>query len=519
MKGKTKILSLILISLVLFFASGSRQVGLVSKVGIRQMKYDSTMTEEEWIATLKVWFEPYIINTSKPEFEDCPETLEGEILIERVYDDQGNFMGWVTVSVENFYEVWKDVLNDPNIPNTKEDKLKAMLNHPERGYNDFIIRVLSDMRINVFQDLGIYNFTQHLEIDGKSYAILVQANVSMNIITFGYSPCFFAFGWTNFTYNYTLGYHTANTTIIVPKDLNTTSLELLALEKEERNAQFKLTENETHYFLQTIVHEEWRELLVKFGKPIFTLTLSSSATYVGFQVNISGQLVIRGEPISDTKIVLQYIPVGGQNWSDITAVKTDTNGRFSAAWMPTASGNFKVRAFFDFGDMLIQSYGEYYALHLAEDYMREIVTVSVHIAVTAYREEKVFSVISNSTVKALAFNSTSMELSFQVEGETGTVGYVNVTIAKTLVADASKIKVYLDGSEINYDLIERLDVWILHFTYRHSIHHVVVSLGKPSGGLTTGETILRLVWQHKELTLGALIGIITGMAVYYLKRK
>jgi len=51
------------------------------------------------------------------------------------------------------------------------------------------------------------------------------------------------------------------------------------------------------------------ELLVKFEEPIFTFALSSSATYVGFQVNISDQLVIRGNPIPDMKIVLRYMSV------------------------------------------------------------------------------------------------------------------------------------------------------------------------------------------------------------------
>ena len=54
------------------------------------------------------------------------------------------------------------------------------------------------------------------------------------------------------------------------------------------------------------------ELLVKFEEPIFTFALSSSATYVGFQVNISGQLAIRGNPIP---------------WLGITTVKADVNGK------------------------------------------------------------------------------------------------------------------------------------------------------------------------------------------------
>ena len=71
--------------------------------------------------------------------------------------------------------------------------------------------------------------------------------------------------------------------------------------------------------------------------------------------------------------------------------------RFSTVWMPTVSGNFKVRVFFNFSDMFTHSCGEYYALCLAEDYMREIANVSINITVTAYREKEVLRVVRLSS--------------------------------------------------------------------------------------------------------------------------
>jgi len=93
----------------------------------------------------------------------------------------------------------------------------------------------------------------------------------------------------------------------------------------------------------------------------------------------------------------------------------------------------------------------------------------------------VLSVISNSTISELAFNSTSRVLSFTVSGPNGTIGYTNVTLAKILIEDISELKVYLDGNQINYTAIS-IDYdynWLIHFTYQHSTHKVVIILGLP----------------------------------------
>jgi hypothetical protein len=85
-----------------------------------------------------------------------------------------------------------------------------------------------------------------------------------------------------------------------------------------------------------------------------------------------------------------------------------------------------------------------------------------------------FSVVSNSTVSGLVFNSTSEVLSFTVSGPSGTQGYANVTIAKTLIANTTGLEVYLDGNTINYTLTSTSYYWLLHFTYHHSTHKIVI---------------------------------------------
>jgi len=87
-----------------------------------------------------------------------------------------------------------------------------------------------------------------------------------------------------------------------------------------------------------------------------------------------------------------------------------------------------------------------------------------------------FSIVSNSTVTQLAFDSTNLTLSFTVSGLSGTTGYTNVTIAKTLIGDISTLKVYLDGNETNYTVNDLTYSWLIHFTYHHSAHKIVMDL-------------------------------------------
>lgn len=87
-----------------------------------------------------------------------------------------------------------------------------------------------------------------------------------------------------------------------------------------------------------------------------------------------------------------------------------------------------------------------------------------------------FSIISNSVITELAFDSTSKIITFTVSGQEGTIGYTNVTIAKTLIENISDLKIYLDGSQTNYVLTSTEYTWLIHFTYTHSSHKVIILL-------------------------------------------
>jgi hypothetical protein len=129
--------------------------------------------------------------------------------------------------------------------------------------------------------------------------------------------------------------------------------------------------------------------------------------------------------------------------------------------------------------------------------------------------QSAFSVESNSTVSELFFNSTSSELSFAVNGTSGTAGYVKVTIAKSLLPSVQNVKVYLDGKQLEVAITEDEDSWLLSFTYMHSTHQVRISLAK-NVATTTFLGIENWIW------VGVLIIIVVigaGMLVYFKKRK
>jgi hypothetical protein len=87
-----------------------------------------------------------------------------------------------------------------------------------------------------------------------------------------------------------------------------------------------------------------------------------------------------------------------------------------------------------------------------------------------------FQVESNSTITELFFNSTSSELSFTVTGPSGNTGYVQYTIAKSLLPGIQNVKVFLDGNQLNINITSTEDSWLLYFTYHHSSHQIIINL-------------------------------------------
>ena len=77
------------------------------------------------------------------------------------------------------------------------------------------------------------------------------------------------------------------------------------------------------------------------------------------------------------------------------------------------------------------------------------------------------SILSNSTVSNFNFNKTEMQISFNVTGESGTTGYCNVTIPKSLLRD-SPWTIKVDNTTIiDFDEETNDTHTFLYFTYTH----------------------------------------------------
>ena len=188
-----------------------------------------------------------------------------------------------------------------------------------------------------------------------------------------------------------------------------------------------------------------------------TLSLGSQTSFLGFKVRLSGMLSSEDGPVADVPITLSFSVNCGETWNDITAVPTDVGGHYEAVWVPSATGTYIIKA----------SWRGEYPLSPVEQ--------SRSLSVTLYDNQYVFSVVSNSTVSALSFNSANQELRFVVGGETGTSGFVEVMIAKSLVPNILDLTVLLDQTNLQYQVTSLEDSWLLTFDYIHSTHNVVVA--------------------------------------------
>jgi hypothetical protein len=176
---------------------------------------------------------------------------------------------------------------------------------------------------------------------------------------------------------------------------------------------------------------------------------------IGNKINIAGNLSSEDKPIADAEVTLSYALPNDDLWIPISSTTTNLNGSFSFSWVPTATGSLILKT-------------EY----LGDDEFSGCYAVK-NISVNEGNE--FFFVESNSTITSLCFNGTTSEISFTVNGTTGTTGYVKITISKNFMPNSENIKVYLDGEPINCSITPSNDSSIVVFTYHHSSHQVEIS--------------------------------------------
>jgi uncharacterized repeat protein (TIGR02543 family) len=248
------------------------------------------------------------------------------------------------------------------------------------------------------------------------------------------------------------------------------------------------------------------------GLPVPSLSFycASSTASSGFNVALSGALSINSSGISGTGIVLSYSATGGATWHDLAYVITDDYGSFSAVWMPSASGNYVVKA-------------SWYS-----DGVYSSVSSTVNFAVAPNpAENQVFSVSSNSTVSSLVFDSTASQLKFTVSGDSGTTGYVQVCVPKNLLPVPGDLRVSLDGQDVSYQVFSQGDAWIVTTEYHHSTHSVVMALSSSTALPTNDDAVTNPTsgssssspLEVSPLVTLPIIVVLLGLVIFLLLRR
>jgi hypothetical protein len=109
-----------------------------------------------------------------------------------------------------------------------------------------------------------------------------------------------------------------------------------------------------------------------------------------------------------------------------------SHGSYKAIWNPDATGNYLIKATSD--------------KTLTMNWASKI----INLTLTPDSEHNVFTLTSNSTITQFTFNPDSKELRFIASGISGTKGFVNIYIPKTILSDISTLKAYIDGTATDF---------------------------------------------------------------------
>lgn len=195
---------------------------------------------------------------------------------------------------------------------------------------------------------------------------------------------------------------------------------------------------------------------VREQTPITVYVSLSNRVYVGQETIISGNLTYDGKGVPDAIISLSTKTYSDDaEWITIGTAKTNEDGIYSFSWAPQHASGYQVKAAWDGNSTYPET-----------SLNRNIYVVSFGDLITGFS--------SNSTVTEMNFNMTTRLLSFTAEGPSGTSGYVNVTLEKDPSFNPQTIIVLLDGQPIQFTIESTDQSWTLYFTYKHSIHNILV---------------------------------------------
>jgi hypothetical protein len=202
------------------------------------------------------------------------------------------------------------------------------------------------------------------------------------------------------------------------------------------------------------------ELICSYVSTSISISTSSSTSLSDLKVNITGTLdELDGAPLNGEAVTVYSAFNGTADWSEIgQASKTDSSGAYSKTWAPPASGYYVLKA------------------EWAGNATHSPASSKTTLSEVSFSNQYVFTVESNSSTSGLSYDEANQSVRFSVEGPSGTKGYAQITVPKSLAVDTAKMMVYVDDSETSFETSSRDGSWVLAIEYTHSEHRVVVDL-------------------------------------------
>jgi hypothetical protein len=139
---------------------------------------------------------------------------------------------------------------------------------------------------------------------------------------------------------------------------------------------------------------------------------------------------------------------------------------------------------------------------------------TVNMALTSDESGHEFSVVSNSTLTDLTYDSATLKLSFTTNGTAATTGYLYICVPKTLASDSHVLKLSIDGSSTAFTSENQDDVWVISCFYSQSAHTFTLEI--PSVVVVSAES---LPWSTILLVLAIVVVVVVAVTVVIRRRR
>lgn len=199
------------------------------------------------------------------------------------------------------------------------------------------------------------------------------------------------------------------------------------------------------------------DVVATSGNGLFVLTPSEQPTALSASISPNSALIPVGNSTGFSSIVSGGAPPYSYQWY---LNGNPVSGATSNSWTftPTSPGSYTVY------------------LNITDSVGVIPISDNATVEVNPKEDNYVFLVSSNSTISGLAFNATGEVLSFGASGPTGTTGYAQITILKSIVIDPMSVAVLVDNNPAPYTITSIDDSWLLTLNYTHSTHQVQIDL-------------------------------------------